>query len=128
MSLNQQIAKIDGKCVCESPDIRIRNSVSDLHHPDNYFEECHNQICGKPLSPDYLAPENQHELIRVLTDVINIRSLLNNSGWSIAYSPGNDIYEVAVWEAPMFHKVKKGPDLSTALAEAIVEANGWKNQ
>ena len=111
--LNRQIAEIDG----------FTNVHEDTTHGGIFGDRPYADGARYTVGvPDYLAPENLRELVRILTDVINSRSFLDNSGWKVAYVSGRNIYEVAVWEAPMFHKIMKDPDLSAALAEAIVES------
>ena len=113
--LNRQIAEINGKCVCETPNIRIRSSVTVSHHPENYFEICHNYECDKFLRPDYLAPENLHELVRVMENVFEAFDI----------GRGDKTYYVKGYiEKPSKIFKAKADSLSTALAEAIVETKG----
>ncbi len=95
--------------------------MSDLHHPDNYFAECHNQICGKRLRPDYLAPENLHELVRVCLEndlEIKIRAHKHRGMAGARNLKPNGPRKFIEFHDPTVEKI------STALAEAIVETKG----
>ena len=98
-----QIAKIDVKCQCEKPDIEQPLQTA-----------CYS--CNKDRRPDYRAPENLHELIRVANDL------------SLKIS-GVDIISFAEGEVRSHRGCLKFvfpfdtmEELSHALADAIIEA------
>ena len=99
MDLNQQIAEIDGWTELRSiTAILVGRNINGKFGP----------------VPDYLAPENQHELVRVATGISRKESyalgmFYEGSGWRVGFGP-------AVATHPT--------DLSHALAEAIIEAKG----
>ncbi len=105
MNINQQIAKIDGWTrVNENP------MISD-------------GLCGIPRTgapqgkyyaiPDYLAPENRHELERIAENVcLTYRHIWNDGHRYVLFAHGLTVGEG--------HSDKQ----SYALAKAIVEAKG----
>ena len=101
--LNRQIAEIAGKCACENP-------LGDV------FLEMPCRRCGKQDRSDYLAPENWHELIRIVTEM---EVAITMEKW-----------HGKIWTVMMAVDGREGliathsTDLSIALAEAIIEARG----
>ena len=100
--LNQQIAEIDGVDVC--------GCGEQWHRGGDLCLSCD----GLLHAPDYLAPENLHELVRVMENVFEAFDI----------GRGDKTYYVKGYiEKPSKIFKAKADSLSAALAEAIVEAS-----
>ena len=103
MNLNLRLAEIDGKCPCEKPSVCYG------------FEDDQCTECGKLQRPNYLIPENLHELVRVAENVFE------------AFDIGRvdkTYYIKGYIEKPSKIFSAKAESLSAALAKAIVESKG----
>ncbi len=96
MNLNLRLAEIDGKCPCEKPSVCYG------------FEDDQCTECGKLQRPNYLIPENLHELVRIADEQFIY--------WRFAHDKGG--YYVSVG---LDNEQVRSESLSAALAEAIVE-------
>ena len=111
-NLNLRLAEIDGKCACDE-------SVDGGGYIPNYCI-----VCKKPPRPDYLAPENLHELVRVAEERWEHIELLHSDGWSVFLK---EPVESTRRNRQGLATTGYGSDpdsLSAALAKAIVEAKG----
>ncbi len=100
MNLNLRLAEIDGKCKCDKP---------ETEQP--LYPAC--LSCNKDLRPDYLAPENRHELERIAENVcLTYRHIWNDGHSYVLFAHGLTVGEG--------HSDKQ----SYALAQAIMEAKG----
>lgn len=103
---DEQIAKIDGKCQCERPLAKRKPLCGNCHHKHR---------------PDYRAPENLHELVRVL------KAICKENDWAA------EITLTAFTDAVIITDRQNGKvisshieldSLSDALIVAIIEAKG----
>lgn len=104
MDLNKQIAEIDG----------WKNIRHGGFCNSGLMGEYHKGSFNTNIIPDYLAPENLHELLRVVREQWPTVSI------SLVYDPLNHTWGATIGKS-------SGPDceiLSHALAEAIIEAQG----